>query len=56
MALFRGNSDLLDMIKTPLLSFYRADVPRNQLFYLTQLNKIPQMDNFFRPNSVLPRL
>ncbi|KAK6024162.1 hypothetical protein OSTOST_10033 [Ostertagia ostertagi] len=56
MALFKRNLELLDMMKTPLLMTYRAQVPENQLYYLTQLHNVPQMSNYFRNDGVMPAL
>ncbi|KAK6035017.1 hypothetical protein COOONC_27478 [Cooperia oncophora] len=56
MTLFKRNLELLDMMKTPLLMTYRAQVPENQLYYLTQLHNVPQTSNYFRSDSVIPTL
>ncbi|WKY08595.1 hypothetical protein Q1695_007824 [Nippostrongylus brasiliensis] len=54
MALFKRNLELLDMMKTPLLMTYRAHVPENQLYYLTQLHNVPPSNNYFRADGVVP--
>ncbi|CAJ0603715.1 unnamed protein product [Cylicocyclus nassatus] len=54
-AQYKRNLDLLDMMKTPLLMTYREEVPENQLYYLTQLQEVPNA-HYFRRNGVVPRL
>ncbi|KAK5973771.1 hypothetical protein GCK32_001027 [Trichostrongylus colubriformis] len=56
MALFKRNLELLDMMKTPLLMTYRAQVPENQLYYLTQIHNTPQTSSYFRNDGVVPAL